>query len=227
MSIKQNKPFIFVLAFLVFISVLVLVYFQVFSPAARFERLVGKADACFASGQFEEAGELYHEALKLRPGADYPVSQALKTDSISTANHKARLYKLTLSKADSLFVFKDYVNARASYLESLQFNPGDDYPVHQLKLIESILAEESPKDVLVSGSYHIVAGVFDNIENAEKMVQQLKEKGLNPLIIHRPESGMKAVAFGFFTDIHQAYNNLAQARREINTEAWVIYHREK
>lgn len=218
---------IIILALLVISCSAIALYLFVYSTDARFNNNVGKADRLLNAELYEQAREFYLEAFSLKPDEVYPKDQLLKIDSMLTAHQVAGQYKMMLGQADSLFVFKDYENARTIYLEAARINPGDPYPFDQISQIEVILAEATTTEPAIEGNYHIVVGVFENETNAVQMQQKLREKGFNSLIIARREFDMKAVTYGAYSNIHEAYNDLPNVRQELKSDAWVIYHRIK
>lgn len=218
---------IIILTVLVISCIAIALYLFVYSTEARFNKNVGNADRLLDAESYEQAREFYQEAFRLKPDEAYPQNQLLKIDSMLTAQQFALQYKMTLGQADSLFVFKDYENARTIYLEAARINPDDPYPFDQVSQIEVILAEATTKEPVFEGNYHIVVGVFENETNAVQMQEKLRENGFNSLIISRREFDMKAVTYGAYSNIHEAYNDLPNVRQELKSDAWVIYHRIK
>jgi len=225
MNSKRKYLLLIAISAMVVLLVATMMYLFYFSPNASYDRRIELADQHFVSENFDQAKENYAKATVIKPDEEYPRTQLFKIDSIITIRKVEKEYKSLLSKADSLFVVKDYENARLIYLDASRLNPGDSYPFDKIGQIDTILDELVKKAALTKGSYHIVAGVFENEENVAKMTRTLQEKGLSPIIIPRKEFGMKAVTYGSYPDIHAAYNNLAKAQREIAFDAWVIYHR--
>lgn len=225
--VNRKSNLLIILASLLFMVVIALfLFFFLLSNSARFNRKVEKADSFFTSSNIEEARILYAEALQLCPDEGYPLNQMSKIDSMLALQSLVRQYKLKLTEADSLFVMKNYEVAQTKYLEAAQDNPDDPYPFEQINQIELILAEISQNQPDISANYHIVVGVFENKTNTENMLQILKEKGKNSLIIPRQEFGMQAVTYGSYSSIHEAYNMLGKVRQEISPDAWVIYFRQ-
>jgi hypothetical protein len=227
MNSKRKYQVLIILSAVVTLLVALMIYFYFFSPDARYERKIDQANKNYVSENFDQAKENYAQAARIKPDEDYPRRQLFKIDSIMTIRMVEKEYKSLLSKADSLFVVKNYENARLTYLDASRLNPADSYPFDKIGQIDTILDEQIKKTALTKGNYHIVAGVFENEENVAVLTKTLQEKGLSPIIIPRKEFGMQAVTYGSYPDIHAAFNNLAKAQREIASDAWVIYHRAK
>ncbi|MCG1035358.1 SPOR domain-containing protein [Polaribacter sargassicola] len=70
--------------------------------------------------------------------------------------------------------------------------------------------------------YHIVAGAFQAIENAETKVNQLKEKGFNASIIGTNKWGLIQVVFNSYVNRNDAINNLYKIQKTISKDAWLL-----
>ncbi|MDT7832585.1 SPOR domain-containing protein [Flavobacteriaceae bacterium S356] len=77
----------------------------------------------------------------------------------------------------------------------------------------------------VAKPYHVIAGSFQFIENAEKKVNQLKAKGFNAAILGKNKWGLTQVAFESFTDRSEAFKNLAAIRKSDSKDAWILIKR--
>lgn len=73
--------------------------------------------------------------------------------------------------------------------------------------------------------YHVIAGSFQFVENAEKKVNQLKAKGFNAVILGKNKWGLTQVAYESFTDKSEAFKNLAAIRKSDSKDAWVLIKR--
>jgi len=73
--------------------------------------------------------------------------------------------------------------------------------------------------------YHVIAGSFQFVENAEKKVNQLKAKGFNAVILGKNKWGLTQVAYESFTDKFEAFKNLATIRKSDSKDAWVLIRR--
>lgn len=73
--------------------------------------------------------------------------------------------------------------------------------------------------------YHIVAGAFQSVENAEKKVNQLKEKGFNSEIIGKNKWGLTQVTYDSFMDESEARKALIDIKKQESKEAWLLIQR--
>ncbi len=85
-----------------------------------------------------------------------------------------------------------------------------------LPTIELNVDKELPKP------YHVVAGSFQFLENAHRKVNQLKEKGFQPIILGKNKWGLTQVAYASFYKKTDAYQSLASVRKIDSKDAWLL-----
>jgi hypothetical protein len=76
----------------------------------------------------------------------------------------------------------------------------------------------------VKNNYHVVAGCFADLQNAEKYVILLKQHGYNPRIIG-VRKNLHVVSFDSFGKKQEALLFMEKTRKEFEPEAWVLYYR--
>jgi hypothetical protein len=69
--------------------------------------------------------------------------------------------------------------------------------------------------------YHVVAGGFRAVENAEKKVVQLKAKGFDAAYIGENRHGLHLVTYSSFTEAQEALAYLRKIKRTVSYEAWL------
>lgn len=72
------------------------------------------------------------------------------------------------------------------------------------------------------GKYHVVAGAFRVEENAEKRVEELREKGFKARNIGENRYGLHQVVYGSYEDKSEAVQELRDVRKNENTAAWML-----
>jgi cell division septation protein DedD len=72
------------------------------------------------------------------------------------------------------------------------------------------------------GAHQIVAGAFRIQENAEKRVQELREKGYNASYIGVNKYGLHMVTYDSFDDVDKALEFLHEIKRTEAAEAWML-----
>ncbi|MBN8702303.1 MAG: SPOR domain-containing protein [Bacteroidetes bacterium] len=72
----------------------------------------------------------------------------------------------------------------------------------------------------VSGNYHVIAGCFKVLENAQKFVSQLSSKNLDAKIIGQNADGLHMVSIGDFSSKENAFAQISSAR-QLNQDVWL------
>jgi len=85
-----------------------------------------------------------------------------------------------------------------------------------LPTIELNVVKETPKP------YHIIAGAFQFADNADKKVAQLKENGYSAKILGINKWGLTEVAFESFSDKETAFSKLAEIKKNVSKDAWIL-----
>lgn len=72
------------------------------------------------------------------------------------------------------------------------------------------------------GKYHIVAGAYRMEENADKKIEQLREKGYSPMNIGVTRYGLHQVIYASFKERMDALKKLHEIQRDENPDAWLL-----
>lgn len=70
--------------------------------------------------------------------------------------------------------------------------------------------------------YFIIAGVFKEKSNAERLAKNLKAKGFEAKIVDQNKRGLYRVCFEAFSNINEANKHLAIIRKDEESAAWVL-----
>lgn len=70
--------------------------------------------------------------------------------------------------------------------------------------------------------YHIVAGAFRELENAEKRVGELQEEGFKARILRKNSYGLHEVVYNSYTSKREAINEMHRIMRTHNDKAWLL-----
>ena len=93
---------------------------------------------------------------------------------------------------------------------------------------EATFSFENPLPILnitfkkQTGKYHIIAGAFRVESNADKKIQQLREKGFTPTLIGVNKYGLHQVAYESFQERLDALKNLRKIKNTQNPDAWLL-----
>ncbi|MEC7264787.1 MAG: SPOR domain-containing protein, partial [Bacteroidota bacterium] len=72
------------------------------------------------------------------------------------------------------------------------------------------------------GKHHVIAGAFREEPNAEKRVEQLKEKGFNAFYLGVNKYGLHQVAYDSFDDPKEALAFLRKVKATESKDAWLL-----
>ncbi len=122
---------------------------------------IERADGQFNKAAWDESTAFYNEALKLKPGEQYPKDRiALIIQKKAERKSLEENYQTALTEADRLFDVKEYGNALVSYQKALALKPSETHPAAQITAINSILSEQKQ---LADQGYN------EAIENANRL----------------------------------------------------------
>ncbi len=71
-------------------------------------------------------------------------------------------------------------------------------------------------------NFHVIAGAFRNLDNAENKVTQLKQDGFDAHIVEVNKWSLTQVAFGSYGSLEEATEALSQILNTRKEEAWVL-----
>jgi len=98
----------------------------------------------------------------------------------------------------------------------------------ETKIQEATFVMENPLPAITlaftkpKGKYHVIAGAFSLQQNAEKKIEQLKNKGYSDAyLMGTNKFGLHQVAYGSFTQAQEALSFLRTIRKDDNREAWL------
>ncbi|MCG2610324.1 SPOR domain-containing protein [Flavobacterium sp. SM15] len=99
----------------------------------------------------------------------------------------------------------------------------------QHKLQEATFFIESPLPAVTLNikenakkPYHVVAGSFRNQANADKIFNELKALGYEPIRLEQNQFGLYPVLYGSFASYTEAQNKMKEIQKTHNKEAWVL-----
>ena len=85
-----------------------------------------------------------------------------------------------------------------------------------------IVKNDTPVNAAITPKYYIIAGSFQNLENADKFVSELKQKGFDANIAGTNKYNHYRVYFSSFNNLETATKQLAIIRKEENASAWIL-----
>ncbi len=131
----------------------------------------------------------------------------------------------------------DYTNENSieqPVKESDQISTHDSEPITEESMIDTapesyhstveVSSSASVSQNLPQQEYHyfIIAGAFRDKGNADKLVNQLRQKGFNAMYAGQTNSGLWRIAFEAFADRSTALRRLDAIKQEENSGAWLF-----
>jgi tetratricopeptide (TPR) repeat protein len=107
-----------------------------------YRNVINAADKHFNQKNFPKALELYKRAVSFRSSDPYPKDRILEIDQILSNVAKEKQYKDYILAADNYFASKDYVNAKANYINARLIKVSETYPQEKILQIDGILKEK-------------------------------------------------------------------------------------
>ena len=72
------------------------------------------------------------------------------------------------------------------------------------------------------GSFHIIAGAFQEIKNAENKLKELQELGYDAKILGKNKFGLTQVTFTSFNSKEEARKSLLEIKKTVSEDAWLL-----
>lgn len=112
----------------------------------NYKNSISKADNFFNNKDYDKALELYKLSLTYKPDESYPDVQIAKINDLNARQTKMNnAYLQIISKANELYVNKNYQKARNAYQDALRIKPDEQSPKDKIAEIDRILKIETEK----------------------------------------------------------------------------------
>ncbi len=112
----------------------------------KYNIAITTGDKAFAAKDYTAAKSSYTEALTYKAGEKYPKDKITEIDKILDAiarqKELEKKYNDAITKADKLFLSKDYKISKGSYNEALSYKPNEKYPKDKIAEIDKLLAQQ-------------------------------------------------------------------------------------
>lgn len=165
------------------------------------------------------------------------------TDDASASSTERYLKRLAV--ADSLYLAGEYEKAKVIYLEANNISNLYSYPMDKVKLIDTLLSlgedpnpgqpakaqytEDQTESTAPAKpaaqaplSYHIVVGIFEEANRADKLIQLIGQHGKTAILKPYKNSGRTAVIFDSYSNLEEASKQLPFVKQQISPDAWIL-----
>ncbi len=130
----------------------------------KYKEAITMADRLYGQNDLEGAKTQYEKALSFKPNETYPTGQIVKINGQLAQIDKTRQekaayeqrYNSVITEADKAYDSRDYVTAKAKYMQALSMKSSETYPQQRLNKIaefERIIAQkEAAKNAAVAAA---------------------------------------------------------------------------
>lgn len=155
----------------------------------KFKNVLSKADAAYASKDYQSARTAYSEALSIKNSETYPKDQISKIDLLMAEMNKENVlkqkYNEAIAKGDASLLKKDYSEALIFFREAQTMRPTESYPntkITEINAALDALARGKEKD----NQYKLIIEKADQLF-AKKEYKVAKGNYLDALLIKPTE----------------------------------------
>ena len=107
-------------------------------------------------------------------------------------------------------------------IQEATFEISNPLPAINLNIAKENNIPASSSTQEIAEKFHVVAGAFRVISNANKKVQELKKQGFDAQIIGLNKYGLHQVAYETYKDRSQALLALSKIKQHQNPKAWLL-----
>jgi hypothetical protein len=143
---------------------------------AQYKDLIKQADTKFTAKDYAGAKPIYQQASDVKPTEQYPKDRMKACDD---ALGKDKAYADAIADADKKFDAKDFVNAKAKYLEASGLKPTEQYPKDRMKACDDAIAA-SAKDKAYTDAIAAADAKFDAKDFTGARSKYAEASGLKP-----------------------------------------------
>lgn len=109
----------------------------------EYAQTITEAQRLFENQAYNEAMMKYQEASLIKPDKELPETKIEQIRSLIKKREKRnRSYEQLVSQADSLYMDRQFKQAKAAYQRALEIKPSENYPVSMIAKIDPALAEK-------------------------------------------------------------------------------------
>ena len=110
-----------------------------------YQEKISQADALFQSESYEQAKDVYGEALELKPDDTYATGQIAKADELIAQQQIDFQYNDLISRAENFFNNNQWMEARGLYEEALAVKPSESAFINEqiTKINDALAAQEA------------------------------------------------------------------------------------
>jgi len=186
---------------------------------SEYFELVARANTEFNRENYEQARELYMQAMDKRPNDPVSERRISMIDSLMALQEQSVEDSLVAVGAEEESVPVVEEEATAEDIQPAE----EESAAAEPETKESVKKEPAQEEkVAPRYKYHIVVGSFENRTNAINYSEKLKGQGVDSKTIPIMDGKMTAVTYGSFNNKEEAVRELRRVQREFEKGAWLL-----
>ena len=140
-----------------------------------YNQAISKADLAFMNKQYEEAKQVYNEALGFKPNENYPSEKIAEINRL-LQEEKEKVYQQAITEGDDLFNQKNYTESIDQYRKALQIKNGDTYATEKIAEATRLSEELEKENVRLKKLEDDYSRLLSQAEDASKRNDLIREK---------------------------------------------------
>lgn len=145
---------------------------EIAAQQSGYQKAISQAEMYHARKDYENELKAYEEAVALKPNEALP---QVKIRELNDFLRQYESYNAFVSKADELYINKQYEKAKLEYQKALEVLPDEPYPKEIISKINLALAEKTEKDRAAYEEALAKADALYNQEDYESAMQAYSE----------------------------------------------------
>jgi tetratricopeptide (TPR) repeat protein len=128
-----------------------------------YKKSIASADKLFDDASYEPSKSEYQNASKIKPEEIYPINRIKEIEGILARLKNAKEeYNRLVDLADSFYVTKKYINAKANYQQALKVKPNESYPKEMIAKADNLISGQEANSKALEEAYQVA------LSNADK-----------------------------------------------------------
>jgi tetratricopeptide (TPR) repeat protein len=134
-----------------------------------YKKSIDTADKLFDDASYEPSKSEYQNASKIKPDEIYPINRIKEIDLIMARLKNAKEeYNRLVDLADSFYVAKKYINAKANYQQALKVKPNESYPKEMISKADNLISGQEANSKALEEAYQVAVSDADKLYTAKE-----------------------------------------------------------
>ena len=134
-----------------------------------YKKSIDTADKLFDDASYEPSKSEYQNASKIKPDEIYPINRIKEIDLImATLKNAKEEYNRLVDLADSFYVAKKYINAKANYQQALKVKPNESYPKEMISKADNLISGQEANSKALEEAYQVAVSDADKLYTAKE-----------------------------------------------------------